>query len=123
MYLVEDNITLIININTKELYLRLTDNIDTKNEKSLINLRRVEISFQHSEIENLKEYLIKTYIINDSFDPNNFISLTSEDAMDYVSFLNSIKEIKENTHLIDAELIEDFNRFKSNINSSFLQKK
>jgi len=43
--------------------------------------------------------------------------------MDYVSFLNSIKEIKENTHLIDAELIEDFNRFKSNINSSFLQKK
>jgi hypothetical protein len=123
MYLVEDNITLIININTKELYLRLTDNIDTKNEKSLINLRRVEISFQHSEIENLKEYLIKTYIINDSFDPNNFITLTSEDAMDYVSFLNSIKEIKENTHLIDAELIEDFNRFKSNINSSFLQKK
>lgn len=123
MYLVEDNITLIININTKELYLRLTDNIDTKNEKSLINLRRVEISFQHSEIENLKEYLIKTYIINDSFDPNNFITLTSEDAMDYVSFLNSITEIKENTHLIDAELIEDFNRFKSNINSSFLQKK
>jgi hypothetical protein len=123
MYLVEDNITLIININTKELYLRLTDNIDTKNEKSLINLRRVEISFQHSEIENLKEYLIKTYIINDSFDPNNFITLTSEDTMDYVSFLNSIKEIKENTHLIDAELIEDFNRFKSNINSSFLQKK
>jgi len=123
MYLIEDNITLIININTKELYLRLTDNIDTKNEKSLINLRRVEISFQHSEIENLKEYLIKTYIINDSFDPNNFITLTSEDAMDYVSFLNSIKEIKENTHLIDAELIEDFNRFKSNINSSFLQKK
>jgi len=123
MYLVEDNITLIININTKELYLRLTDNIDTKNEKSLINLRRVEISFQHSEIENLREYLIKTYIINDSFDPNNFITLTSEDAMDYVSFLNSIKEIKENTHLIDAELIEDFNRFKSNINSSFLQKK
>jgi hypothetical protein len=123
MYLVEDNITLIININTKELYLRLTDNIDTKNEKSLINLRRVEISFQHSEIENLKEYLIKTYIINDSFDPNNFITLTSEDAMDYVSFLNSIKEIKENIHLIDAELIEDFNRFKSNINSSFLQKK
>lgn len=123
MYLVEDNITLIININTKELYLRLTDNIDTKNEKSLINLIRVEISFQHSEIENLKEYLIKTYIINDSFDPNNFITLTSEDAMDYVSFLNSIKEIKENTHLIDAELIEDFNRFKSNINSSFLQKK
>ena len=123
MYLVEDNITLIININTKELYLRLTDNIDTKNEKSLINLRRVEISFQHSEIENLKEYLIKTYIINDSFDPNNFITLTSEDTMDYVSFLNSITEIKENTHLIDAELIEDFNRFKSNINSSFLQKK
>lgn len=123
MYLVEDNITLIININTKELYLRLTDNIDTKNEKSLINLIRVEISFQHSEIENLKEYLIKTYIINDSFDPNNFITLTSEDTMDYVSFLNSIKEIKENTHLIDAELIEDFNRFKSNINSSFLQKK
>ena len=123
MYLVEDNITLIININTKELYLRLTDNIDTKNEKSLINLIRVEISFQHSEIENLKEYLIKTYIINDSFDPNNFITLTSEDTMDYVSFLNSIKEIKENIHLIDAELIEDFNRFKSNINSSFLQKK
>jgi len=123
MYLVEDNITLIININTKELYLRLTDNIDTKNEKSLINLIRVEISFQHSEIENLKEYLIKTYIINDSFDPNNFITLTSEDTMDYVSFLNSITEIKENTHLIDAELIEDFNRFKSNINSSFLQKK
>jgi len=54
MYLVEDNITLIININTKELYLRLTDNIDTKNEKSLINLRRVEISFQHSEIEILR---------------------------------------------------------------------
>ena len=123
MYLVEDNITLIININTKELYLRLTDNIDTKNEKSLINLIRVEISFQHSEIENLKEYLIKTYIINDSFDPNNFITLTSEDTMDYVSFLNSITEIKENTHLIDTELIEDFNRFKSNINSSFLQKK